>query len=77
MEAAAEKRKKKKKKPYPTTGQFLYSPEFQGPFKEKKKIVEFIVLGISSLIFLPAKGYIKIKHNFFLVISSHWQEYFL
>lgn len=31
----------------------------------KKEIVEFIVLDISSLIFLPAKGCIKLKPNLF------------
>lgn len=33
--------------------------------ERKKAIVEFIVLGISPLIFLPAKGYIKTNPNLF------------
>jgi len=33
----------------------------------KKENVEFIVIGISSLIFLPAKGYRKVKPIFLAI----------
>lgn len=67
METAGEGKGKKEKKPLPNNRTILILPGVSRTHQgEGKKIVEFIVLGISPLIFLPAKGYIKVKNNHLL-----------
>lgn len=59
-------KKAKPTKPLSNNTTVLILPGVSRAHQEgKKEIAEFIVLDISSLIFLPAKGYINLKTNLF------------